>query len=420
MCRITVFFFSVLLILLSSCEKDIGSLGMGVMPSSDIIEVREDSLQKFNFKYIEDNTNDTIRTDQFYLLLGSYSDPVFGKVRAEIFAPFYFNNPVFDRNSYSFEIYDAHISITYTDTSFVYGKSINQKIDVYQMLDSIDIDDYKTLNFSCKEKYLTSFTLNVDTTIESDSTVTFALPSSFISTIDQYLKTGIYAMDIGPDSINKDFGKKFFGLHFRTNFDDAGIVKLSDLSIKMNIKIWNGETTDTVTQEMICSDFVDKESYIYKHPLVRFDLKHPVSLKQKIGMSSRDTVFIQSMKGFKSEFYLSDIQRWLDTTKTVINIARFTVPIVKDDSYPAIPSLLLNIYQSGNPVPIQSITSKDIGTGSEYVFYVNSFMKQFLSDKLNADRYRYEIVVPNNNLEVGRSVLLAGKAKLKLTYTKYK
>ena len=422
-----LFLLSLLALLISSCEKDIGNLGMGMMPSEDKLSVHLDSLSNFNFKYLRDNTNDTIRASRYNLILGSYIDPVFGKVRAEIFAPIYFSDPVIDRTKYEFEIYAANLVMTYTDTSFMYGKNVAQNISLYQLLEPIAIADYRTLNFVPREKLLQTFSLNIDTAITSDSTISFPLSTEFISKIETYIKTGtkeetgnIYSVEVGPEEINKVFANYFYGLHFKTNFDDASIIKLKNIKIDVKIKRWNSEITDTITQEMVMADFIDKDNYIYKHPLVCFELQPTAEITENIGKSYQKKVYVQPMKGYKVDFQFPELQRWYDSSKVVINTARLTIPIEKDAKFDAIPRLVLNIYETGKNVPIYSFTSQTIEYNDQYVFYVNSFISYYLRNKKPAFNYRYEIITPNNNLYVNRSVLLTENTKLHLTYTKYK
>ena len=427
-----VFSLSVLTVLLSSCEKDLGNLGMGIMPSADILEVRIDSVSHLNFKYIPDNTDDTIRASQNFLLLGSYIDPIFGKVRSEIFAPLYFSNPVIDESKYQFEIVRAILKMTYNDTSFVYGKITNPLISIYRLNDSISVDDYRTLNFKpSHETLLLKKQIEIDllSQTQADRIDTIDLPKSFITIIDNYIRKidpkDAYSIDLGPDDVNKVFSKKFFGLHIRTDFDDAAIIKFRDLAIDIKVKIWDSENNvDTLTQEMILSDYVDRENYIYKQPLVKFELKPSSIITENIGKSNQKNVYIQPMKGYKAEFQFPDLDRWLDSSKVAINLAKLTIPIeTKDTSdYKPIPKLLLYIYEKGGKYPISncSFTSREINTNNQYEFFINDFMTYFLKKGKSSSEYRYEIVTPNNNLYANRSILLPENAKLHITYTKYK
>ena len=418
-----LFSFSLLAVLLSSCEKDIGILGMGVMPSEDILAVRLDSLSNFNFKYLKDNTNDTIRTTQYSLLLGSYTDPVFGNVRAEIFAPLFFNNPVIDTSLYKFELVEADLLLTYNDTSFQYGKNIPQTIIVSEFTDSIDFANYKTLEFKPRETPIGNYTLKIDTTVESDSIITLKLPNTFLKKIDTYIRTSKYSIDMEPDTINKVWGRKFYGLHLKTKFDDASVIKLKDIAVNLKVKrtsIADASIVDTTSQELILSDFIDEDTYIYRHPLVRFELKPTKTITENIGKPNQKKIYIQPMKGYKADFLFPDLDRWRDSSKVVINIAQLTIPIEKSSLYSAIPKLTLNIYLNGIASPIATYTSQDIDDNDKYVFYMNSFMTIFMKYQKSANEYRYEIVAPNNNLYVNRSILLPENAKLHLTYTKYK
>jgi len=419
-----IFSLSIFAVLLSSCEKDIGNLGMGMMPSQDILTVRLDSLSNFNFKYTNDNVGDTIRASQFYFLLGSYIDPVFGKVRAEIFAPIYFNNPVIDKLNYNIELINAKLLITYGDSSFQYGKNVSQTISLYEMLDSIKLTDYRTLRIAPREALIGTFDLKIDTTITADSIMTIPLPNSFLTKFRPFINdTSKYTISKGPDEINKKFGQLFYGIHFKTNFDDASIIKINSFKIEIQAKVTSindPSLVDTVTQELITSDFIDLDSYIYKHPLVSFELKPSQTVTANIGKSNQKRVYIQDMKGYKAEFQFNDIQRWLDTSKVLINVASLTIPIEYNAAFSAIPTLLLNIYKNGVVVPIFTITSQVIGTDNHYTFNVNSFMRQFLTDGISASGYHYELVAPDNNLYVNRSILLIDNAKLHLIYTKYK
>jgi hypothetical protein len=171
---------------------------------------------------------------------------------------------------------------------------------------------------------------------------------------------------------------------------------------------------------MITSDFIDLDTYIYKHPLVSFELKPSQTVILNIGKSNQNRVYIQPMKGFKAEFQFAEIQRWLDTSKVLVNVALLTIPIEQDASYSPIPALSLNIYKNGNLKPLFTLTSKVINSDLFYTFNLSGFMRQFLVNALGAGEYRYELVAPDNNLYVNRSILLINNAKLHVTYTKYK
>src|SRR5690554_6844861 len=130
--------------LLTSCN-DTGDLGMDLLPTTDLIEVKslieKDNIQAFTF------SEDSIQTDEpVKSLLGSFNDPVFGLTTINLATQFrlldkpeYGDNPVAD---------SVKLVLYY---SSVYGDIITlQTFTVYELESSLDVDATYAQNVDLK------------------------------------------------------------------------------------------------------------------------------------------------------------------------------------------------------------------------------------------------------------------------------
>lgn len=75
--------FGLVAVFINSCKQDTGGVGANVLPPGDIISAYvSDSSTILTSMYLKD----TVPTNAIYPMLGSYRDPIFGVVKASIFA----------------------------------------------------------------------------------------------------------------------------------------------------------------------------------------------------------------------------------------------------------------------------------------------------------------------------------------------
>jgi len=409
-------------LLFCSCEKDIGTIGINMLPGTDILYLKTDSLYAGSCKYLKD---DSIRTSDFTLLLGSYKDPVFGGVSAEICIPLYIDNPIIDNSLYAISNpYGKQVTIDSvrlliirdTAASFHYGTPSTETIKLYEMLEKIDTLNYINLQFTPAEKLIGTYSLGSAST----DSVYILLGNSFNQKFATFINdTGKYGQAKDPLLVNMFLYDYFKGFHIKTS-QSSYIEKIDDIQLIINAIDSKGQY---VTQSLFLSNFIDRQTLVYFHPLVKFGLTPTAKITDSVGKSNVSNLYLQPMMGYKANITLPNLDIWRkDSHNIVINIAKLTLPIVKDTNFPAVSVLTLNVLDKlGNL--LYTFPSQEILDSNRYTFYINTFVKWFLNPKKNTlttDNYQFELVCPNNNQYINRSVIDAKKISLHLTYTKYK
>lgn len=209
--------FLLMVLFLTSCNKD-GKLGSDVLDSGDLLnssQIDTFSLQTFTIE------QDSVITDNpAYTMLGSYNDPVFGKVDASFYTQFQLEglNPVFGS---SVVIDSIMLGLEYVSS---YGDFSPQYLEVFQMTEGIDLES-TYYSFTTKSHSSTNlvqpgyetFTPNPSglTVIDNDTVDTqlrIRLRNSFAQILVDEAKSG------GSNfSSNENFNNYFKGLYVRVN-----------------------------------------------------------------------------------------------------------------------------------------------------------------------------------------------------------
>lgn len=397
------------MLVFSSCEKDIGSLGMGMMPEDDLLTFRIDTLRKFNCSYYKD---DAIRTTSYNLLVGAYTDPLFGTVSVDMYAPVYFDNPVINKDQY-YKV--ESIELQLLDSAFHYGKKVPITLEMYEFLDPIDTTYYNNQGFSPHEKYITTLTL--DTTYIDDTTK-YKFEGEYFEKFASFISSQYYNIEKDPDEVNKSFYNVFRGFHFKPSAGCEAIVKLLDIQIKIKANVCDeyGECRDVI-QYLYVTNEVDREDNIYFHPLHQFNVQHSHDITDSIGRENQSRIYLQPMRGICSEIKITDIDRWLDSQKVVINAVKMNIPLVLDPLYPAAQEIELHVFDGTTTIKYESQQLLD---ASSYTIYFSDFFKKFIEAKKSASTYTFELKLAKNNQYANRSVIKADELTVDVMYTKYK
>jgi len=382
-----------------------------MLPEEDILSVGSDTVKNFNCSYLVD---DSIRTSDYDLFLGSYLDPVFGQVKADIYAPIYFDTPVIDKTG-TYEI--TSVQLLLIDSSYQYGKKVAQDIDLYEFKDAIDTNYYAKLTFNPTETFISALTLDTTLSESEADTLEYTFSGDFVTRIKDFIASSSYNDSLDPIVINKEFMKVFKGLHFAPRSSDAFIEKIMDIQIRVKANVCSSDgDCKEVNQYMYIANYIDRDSMVYFHPLNSFTLEHPSALKGNEGKEYQDKVYLQSMKGYKARIRMNDLDKWRDTQKVVINSAKLVVPIETDDYAP----VEIIEFAVDDEATYSAIESQELQGASQYSIYITSFVKNFIKSDKSASDYKFELRVPDNNMKVNRSIIKANDIYLQITYTKYK
>jgi hypothetical protein len=341
-----------LLTILNACN-DTSDLGMDLLPSTDLIEVKnlveKDKFSAYTF------TEGPLQTDEpSRSLLGSFNDPVFGISTIDFATQFrlfdmpdYGTNPVAD---------SVKLFLYYR---LVYGDTITpQTFSVYELDTYMDIDDTYSQDIDLSA-YATDFLLGQRTytpVVRLDS----ASRDTFFQLISIPLDISLGEKLVNaPDSLMADndvFLQYFKGLLIKsTPQTTAGGSILTLEAVYSNN--WQGSALVVYynNDENIAEEEPDTllNPYLISPFSVRVnEIRHDYSGTAFFNNLNQDTsedslIYVQATGGLKSKIYIDQLSSWRDSANVAINKAElvFQVDTVRSevDKYPP-PSQLLFTY----------------------------------------------------------------------------
>jgi hypothetical protein len=134
--------------LIISCEGDQDAIPVGedwVTVDTKIYFIDSMTVESSTFKFDSITVSSTDR-----LLVGSYTDPVFGKIKAKSFMQLAYPFPTFDDDP----VYDSIALILKYDNYFYNDTTQQQNIEIFKLLDDIKTDEdyyYNTSDFEASE-----------------------------------------------------------------------------------------------------------------------------------------------------------------------------------------------------------------------------------------------------------------------------
>ena len=286
--------------LLSACDND-ENMGTELMPETDhptivvtdTIDIKAETL-------LDDNV---YSAHQSHLLVGNYTDPVFGKTDAAFFAKF--SNTSYGKFPAG-SICDSVILTLGLDTTatHVYGDTLaKSSIDVYTLTSKIFPDTSYYSNFKYKE-------------IISDSPIATA---DFIPTQNKKEIKFSLPIDFGKKVINcsrdTTFDANFFGLCFIPGSESSCIVKTSRNNNNIKYCVYyhlKGDTASTAVTFSVAS--TNACASFFNHDYTGTNIPS--------NSESDSLVYIQSMSGTKIKIDLSDIRKFCKFDQNRISIMR--------------------------------------------------------------------------------------------------
>lgn len=417
-------------LILVSC-KDNTDIGMELLPSADLLNVRS-KTEKSNIRAYT-NTEDSVRTDETARsLLGSFNDSVFGNTTINFAAQFrlssfprFRTNPVVD-SVFLFLYY----RLFYGDTSTV------QKIKIYELNQPLDIDaDYYS------DKDLKSLA-NPEPLATHSFKPKIALDSVYKDTVYQLLKINLgtalgiklVAADSSDMVDNDAFLNYFRGLYIETEkiTGRGGILMLetisnNDIDGSALAVYYHNNELDTTYHPYIISKFsarVNSYSHDYSQAVFYNNLN-----KETVEDS---LIYIQPTGGLKSKIYIDYLSNWKDSAKYIaVNKAEmvFQVDTIASDihKYPPPNQLLFTFVDKngGNYLPVDYAFSPSFYGGYllkdyTYRFNITQLFEQIIDGTV--DERGFYLTTVNKNSEASRVVLKGSTSKtgikFNITYTK--
>ncbi len=407
----------VLVVVFSSCKKDFSTLGLDLQPGSDKINgnsIDTVTLKAYTLK------EDSLSTDERSIsLLGSYTDPVFGRTDASFLTQIRLStsNVTFGTAPIADSI------VLYLDYSSYYGDTNTvQNVSVYELENDIYYDStyYSNLNIG---NYIPNNKLlaNVDYYPRPNDTsiaikLDYSLAQRFINANTDSLKD------------NTLFIKWFKGIYLKTQsiLSNGAIIYYDLLSARSKVTLYYHNSTDTLKFDLLINSSCARVNL--------FNHKYETSTINSIigdSLTTDSLIYLQSMSGLMSKIripYLSNLKN--DTSIAIIK-AELIIPVDNYDAtfYRNPTKLLLVGYNSLGKyefLPDYLVNPSYFGgsfytSDKTYRFNISRYVQQ-LVDNSRTD-YGMALFVNDNRVSANRVIIRGPKCKnngmrLSITYLK--
>lgn len=433
-----LFLTAVLSLAISSC-KDETDLGMELLPSSDLVEVKnlveKNSISSYTY------TEDSIQTDEAAKsLLGNFDDPVFGNTTIDFAAQFrlqtypeYGANPVAD----SVKLYMYY--------RIVYGDTVTpQTFKVYELESPLDVDqDYyqdTDLKALASDNLLGEVQFTPEVRIDSASTDTFY--QLITIPLDISLGEKLVSAD-SMQMINNDVFLEYFkGLYIESEKenDEGGSLLTLEASSSSNFQgsalvVYynndenkNAEEPDTLLTPYVITPFSARVNSI----------EHDYTGTEFFDGLNEDTsedslIYVQATGGLRSKIYIDDLTPWKDSVNTAINRAELVFQIdtiaSEVDKYPPPSQLLFTVLdEKGDEfLPVDYLFSPAFYGGAlntenyTYRFNITQHLQQIIDGE--AENNGFFLTTARKSSEANRVVLKGSNSntgiRLVVTYSKF-
>jgi hypothetical protein len=411
-------------ILLHAC-KEPDAVGLDVLPAVDGLSlVFSDTATLFSKTVLEDS----LRTDEISLqLLGSISDPVFGKHEAAIFAQVALEGvPTFGTITQADSLV---LSILYNNA---YGDTTYpQTINVYRMTEDMYFDSayYSNRSFSYDPTPLGTASIAprpLTPVVVGSDTVSPRLLIKLSTT----LADSIMALNGQSQlSTNALWVEYFKGLHIVTDpVSGASTGNLSYLNfVGSKMILYYHDTTNTAKSYSF--SLASTRMTRFRHDYTGTDVG-----QQLADSTALDSIsYIQSLAGVKTKITLPYLKHFLDSGSIVLNKAELELSIEPNTftDYPTPPRLFfLAIKEDGGsefPLDYFEIAGYHGGTliseTNKYKFNIARHLQRILDGRL--ENFGFYLVPSGSSIQGNRVILGSPlknipteKMKLNLYYTK--
>lgn len=420
----------------SGCNET-NELGMDLLPSSDIIQIKntiiKDDIAAYTFR------EDSVKTDESaHSLLGSFTDPKFGNTTIDFATQFrlsaypdYGTNPVVD----SVKLYLYYRSI--------YGDTVTaQRFRVYELESSINVDEDYYEDVDLKSMASTQLLGELEFTpqIALDSTTSDTLYQLITLPLDNSLGEKLAGAD-SLQMINNDIFLEFFkGLYIESEkvTGEGGAILSLDAASSSSFQgsalvvyynnSENADAGDTLSMPYIITSFSARVNHI-EHDYSGTAFEANLSMET----NPDSLIYIQATGGLQSKITIDNISNWTDSTDVAINKAEliFQVDTLASDIEnfsPPTQLLFIAIDEDGNEyLPVDYLFSPTFYGGYMYDDYTYRFNitqhVQQIIDGIVVNNGFY-LTTAKKSSQANR-VILKGSAsttgiKLNISYSKFR
>jgi len=415
------------LITISSCKKVESDLGVDVLPSSDQLGLEVDTLQLNTYTSLEDS----LRSDEFSNnMLGSYTDPTFGKTKASIYTQVRLSViPTF--TDLSNTIVDS--VVLSLNISGHYGDQEDQTFEVYRLTENIYRDSSYYMNTT--KTYQSSNNL-VKPGFETFTPSVTNKPVIDGETLDPQIRIRLNEsfgdMILNSDSLTSDavFEEYFKGFFITVAqaVGAGGIYYLDMENSDTKVTIYYHNSTDTLNFEMPIND-----------KCARFtSMEHDYTgtkVEQQLADSTlgNEFYYIQSGYGLVGNVSIPDLANLTAEGNVIINRAELYLPVQHYTTDPYSPPSRVIAYGLNDENEIYTMPDFNLGVSiyggnydedkKAYVFNIIRYIQDVVNGTQNNNPIR---VVSTSSVVSANQVMMSGKyspnrAKpyLIIYYTKY-
>ncbi len=415
---IHIFLISISL-LIFSCQNST-NIGYQILPEEDLLKTQITDTLSIEIHTI---STDSIRTSGVSeLLLGEYTDPVFGYTNASFVTQFAMAQSVnFSRT----DIVDSIVvSLPYNQGyNNLYGNpNAVQNVEVYKI--EAVLDDTKTYyNTENPDQYANEL---IGTKSFIPNTADSILNITLSNTFGYYLLTA----DESYFATSEDFRSLFKGLYFtsKSQNDDGAIMKF-DINQDFVITLYfHDEAGNSAEYKITANNSANIRFNMIEHDYSTANFAGPVDDES---LPQDSVAYIQSGGGFIARIkipYLKELQK---SESIVINRAELVINSAAESSsfeseYPAVERMFIANYISGDSaLLIPDYTASSSYTGESYVdetykFDIAAYIQNILDGTTESNGLNLYPASEGN--DVSRTVITTGNnsnpTKLIITYTK--
>lgn len=461
----SIYFIAILLAsaLLFSCKADESDIGADLIPGEDQLDMHT---------YETDLLCKTVREDSFpvflksnslpALLLGSYIDPIFGKVQSNFAAQFTPSKASFTFGD-SAVVDSVILTLEYTSTKPYYGDISKwkgaQRFKVYELDEDILADTITTYYSNYNVKYKPTLlgervvipNITAPVKWKEDTLTTTENPqlrirldnakSIFANATAAQLADGTsfynYFRGLYVVADNQDFQKEGEGAILRFDVSTAS-------NTKCRIRVFYHNKANTASNPFDFIDFYStsatRKLNIYQHNYKNTQLLQDM----KYGEYNANRVYVQGMGGVKTKVVLPNFTQlpdFSDTTATyVINKAELIIPVDEEAytyAYPVPDNLIvvmpdtaakysaLENAPNANIRDLSDVTQYFYGgayvpASKEYIFRISLHVSDLINRRLKQNKGLY--LVSGLGGYLADRVVLSNtpnrKVRLRIIYTK--
>jgi hypothetical protein len=429
----TATLFSLLIVLFTSCTKELTPIGLGLLEPVDLLKLGyTDTVQIRAYSIPEDSV---YTRNLSYAQIGSMYDPIFGKTSASLYSQIFITtsrlrfgtNPVFD---------SAFLYLPYKSS---YGDTLsNMTLRIYRLtediIDSLHSYSNTKLNYDISNPLgeMTFQPKPHDSAYYNGSTQAPMLRIPINSTFGNFIMS---AEDTTSLNNNVEFVKFFKGVCIVAepqNTPGKGcILNFSLPSDYSRIQMYYHNTEDTLNYSFSfasgCSRFqnYDHNGFAEAIPI----LKQQMEGNKELG---QDFLFAQGLAGSKIKIEFPYLSKWFENEKIIVNDAQliFGNGSVSDVFTNPNAITLRGVGEAGTSSPYSIIDETDDATAFDgtynsnsntYRFRLTRYIQQVLTGKANSNGLH--LIIPSASY-VGSRLVLNGTAspqsdlKLYIRYTK--